>query len=119
MPTTASRKRYFASKKPSIKTTSSTTSKATKSTSERVKRKNKYGVTKIGRKTYSPEFRELSRQVKTERGNACEKCGSTNGLEVHHIIPISKGGKDERKNLILLCSNCHDRRHRHLRGKER
>jgi len=28
-------------------------------------------------------------------------------LEVHHIEPIKKGGKDEFINFIVLCSHCH------------
>jgi len=35
-------------------------------------------------------------------------CGSTNDLEVHHIIPRSSGGPDEEWNLILLCHYHHD-----------
>ena len=30
-----------------------------------------------------------------------------NGCEIHHIVPLSKGGKSEWDNLILLCPNCH------------
>ena len=30
-----------------------------------------------------------------------------NGCEIHHIIPLSKGGTSEWENLILLCPNCH------------
>lgn len=28
-------------------------------------------------------------------------------MQVHHIVPVSNGGKDEPSNLILLCSSCH------------
>lgn len=47
----------------------------------------------------------------------CQKCGncapfiskSTNApyLEVHHIQPLSKGGKDAVCNTMALCPNCH------------
>jgi predicted HNH restriction endonuclease len=46
----------------------------------------------------------------------CEVCGwkidkvlGTNGdgLEIHHIIPVSKGGKDTMDNTIVLCPNHH------------
>lgn len=47
----------------------------------------------------------------------CEKCKAkapfikrSNGepyLEVHHIIPLSKGGLDSLENVISLCPNCH------------
>ncbi len=29
------------------------------------------------------------------------------GCEMHHILPVSEGGKDEFENLILLCPNHH------------
>lgn len=33
--------------------------------------------------------------------------GPMGGCELHHIIPVSMGGSDEKENLILLCPNCH------------
>ena len=36
-------------------------------------------------------------------------------LEVHHKIPLSKGGEDTVKNAIALCPNCH--RHAHYGEK--
>lgn len=33
------------------------------------------------------------------------------GLEIHHIIPVIKGGLNKLKNLILLCPDCHKKRH--------
>ena len=32
-------------------------------------------------------------------------------LEVHHIIPLAKGGKDQLKNAVALCPNCHRKMH--------
>ena len=37
----------------------------------------------------------------------CEKCGVIKPLEIHHIIPISEGGTDDKINLQILCKNCH------------
>jgi 5-methylcytosine-specific restriction endonuclease McrA len=31
--------------------------------------------------------------------------------EIHHIIPLNKGGTSDSKNLILLCIPCHKKRH--------
>jgi RNA-directed DNA polymerase len=31
-------------------------------------------------------------------------------MEVDHILPLSKGGKDEHKNLQLLHRHCHDKK---------
>ncbi len=39
--------------------------------------------------------------------DVCAECGSTNGIELHHPIPISMGGKF----VIPLCSECHGKAH--------
>ena len=36
----------------------------------------------------------------------CRKCGSTENLEIDHIIPIAKGGKTTWDNLQTLCRDC-------------
>jgi len=46
-------------------------------------------------------------------GDKCENpnCNHTYSLDVHHIIPRSKGikagGTNKLKNLIVLCPTCH------------
>jgi len=43
-----------------------------------------------------------------ERANyQCELCGSTKGLQKHHIVKRSQGGKDTKANQILTCWDCH------------
>jgi DNA-directed RNA polymerase subunit RPC12/RpoP len=38
-------------------------------------------------------------------GNRCTECGSTEGLQVHHIIPITQGGSEfDLSNLRTLAS---------------
>ena len=39
-------------------------------------------------------------------GCVCKKCGTTTNLQLDHIIPVSKGGKDEDGNLQVLCASC-------------
>lgn len=46
-------------------------------------------------------------QVRKRDKRKCQACG-TKGVEVHHIVPLSKGGSDEPENLALMCSQCHD-----------
>jgi 5-methylcytosine-specific restriction endonuclease McrA len=41
----------------------------------------------------------------------CQECNYYQHLEVHHIIPRSKGGSDELTNLITLCQRCHAKKH--------
>lgn len=42
------------------------------------------------------------------------KCGARKFLELHHIVPVAKGGTDTVGNLITLCSRCHRKWHRQL-----
>jgi 5-methylcytosine-specific restriction endonuclease McrA len=55
------------------------------------------------------------REFIMERDNfTCQDCSVFSmsiGLDVHHIIPLHKGGKNEEKNLITLCHKCHKKRH--------
>lgn len=41
----------------------------------------------------------------------CEECSKANRLmpaeEVHHIVPLSKGGTHAERNLMSLCTSCH------------
>jgi len=56
----------------------------------------------------NPEWRKLSASVINEVGQ-CERCGCTNNLQVHHIIPIRYAPELflERANLMVLCRECH------------
>jgi predicted HNH restriction endonuclease len=55
--------------------------------------------------------RNRSKKVKKEAlkrdGYSCVKCGSKNRLHVHHVIPLSKQGKDILSNVETLCIECH------------
>ena len=72
------------------------------------------GVTKIRRIDYKASWPETAKAVKARDGNKCRGCSGTKELEVHHIIPLSKGGTNAKTNLITLCERCHTKRHRHL-----
>ncbi len=75
----------------------------------------------------SPEHdRKISDPVKCEvlkRDNhQCMKChwshkewsrSDPRHLELHHIKPHAKGGKNTTDNLVTLCTICHDHVHRH------
>lgn len=45
----------------------------------------------------------------------CEQCFERGILvpvdEVHHKVPVSKGGTHERSNLMSLCRSCHNKIH--------
>ena len=64
-------------------------------------------------------------------GERCQRCGATEGLEVHHITPLAEGGAEfDLSNLTTLCQECHvgvggrgqggrERRTRHTRESVR
>ena len=42
----------------------------------------------------------------------CQCCGKKNcRLEVHHLLPRSRGGSDKLANLLTLCTDCHSLAH--------
>lgn len=51
------------------------------------------------------------KHVLTITGGECLDCGATEGLEVHHIIPRARGGKNVIGNGMVLCRPCHELRH--------
>lgn len=67
------------------------------------------------------EWRHLSKQVKIDRGNRCELCGSDQYLKTHHLLPVSEAPEKslDRANLQVLCSRCHAREHAQRIGYDR
>ncbi len=76
------------------------------------------GHTKITMFIRSSYVVELSKRL---ANGICQDCGQfapfvskiTNEpyLEIHHICPLSEGGKDTIENVVALCPNCHRKRH--------
>lgn len=57
--------------------------------------------------------RHIPSKVRKEMMNSdscCAACGAKTKLEVDHIVPISKGGTSDRKNLQVLCRSCNRRK---------
>lgn len=49
----------------------------------------------------------------------CAKCGSTEDLDVHHIIDLSRGGTNDPTNLVIVCKACHDAIHNTIPKRKR
>lgn len=50
---------------------------------------------------------ELSRvNIFKRDGNACQYCGSTKDLSIDHVMPRSRGGNSNWKNLVTACKPC-------------
>jgi len=53
----------------------------------------------------------LRKAVYRRDSYACALCDSSQGLQVHHVIPRGEGGTNCIHNLITLCSYCHSHVH--------
>jgi len=51
-------------------------------------------------------------RILRENVKQCKVCGSDKQLQVHHIIPVSLGGKNNIENLMVVCNNCHLKIHK-------
>jgi 5-methylcytosine-specific restriction endonuclease McrA len=56
---------------------------------------------------YDSNWRKISEKLRSE--SCCQRCGKSDGLIVHHIIPVKSGGSRERNNLAVLCVGCHSK----------
>lgn len=75
------------------------------------RQKNKKKINEYNRWYKSLGVRPISIKKKEEiilnAGNICQRCGSKENLNVHHVIPHWKGGKNGSDNLMVLCWDCH------------
>lgn len=46
-----------------------------------------------------------------QTGRRCCICQRLHGVQLHHIVPVEKGGSDSIDNAVPLCPNCHNEVH--------
>ena len=64
---------------------------------------------------YGEDWRAVAKEVRRRDGWRCVECGATGvELHVHHIVPLSKGGRNDVDNLETLCRECHEAKHPHM-----
>lgn len=73
----------------------------------------------IGGEGYPPNWENLREIVLSRDGFECqENDGYCDGpLQIHHQIPLSKGGNNHLENLITLCLYHHCQKHNHMMEK--
>ena len=54
--------------------------------------------------------RSTTIEVAARDGGRCVKCGSTEDLEIDHVIPWSQGGGNGPEDLQILCRSCNRRK---------
>ena len=54
---------------------------------------------------------EVRRGIYKRDGFRCALCDSTEGLQIHHVIPRGVGGSSSPMNLICLCWRFHNAAH--------
>jgi 5-methylcytosine-specific restriction endonuclease McrA len=57
------------------------------------------------------DYRRLHRHILQRDGWRCQLCGSSEHLQVHHIVPRGHSGDDVEEDLITVCWRCHRRIH--------
>lgn len=75
---------------------------------------------KVGEREVLPY--ELKNSVLDRDEMACQCCGCKGGefretFDIHHIVPVSLGGKDDPNNLVTLCLVCHKLVHLYARNE--
>lgn len=57
------------------------------------------------------EISRQARKIMEKKKKVCANCGSTESIEIHHIVPVSQCGSNKRSNLVYLCNECHRKAH--------
>lgn len=72
-----------------------------------------YRINGSGNVVRTRRLRKPARKRIVERdGGRCQLCGSTEWLQVDHIVRYIDGGSDDPENLRTLCEPCHRKRGR-------
>lgn len=66
--------------------------------------------------TYPIDWDRLRVEILERDGYACQESGinCVGPLQIHHILPLSKGGSNAADNLITLCHYHHSEKHPHM-----
>lgn len=74
----------------------------------------------IDREDYGINWGILREQILSRDSYECQESdGYCRGpLQIHHLIPLSKGGSNVAHNLETLCVYHHSLKHEHLRNKD-
>jgi 5-methylcytosine-specific restriction protein A len=67
---------------------------------------------------YGEDWKQRSLELRQASGMCCARCNTkgsvANPIQSHHIVPLAKGGSNNKMNLKSLCQSCHNKEHRRL-----
>lgn len=68
----------------------------------------------MSRDSYPDNWDSIRHEVYERDNYQCCNCGRSElELHAHHIVPLSKGGTNNKDNLITVCRGCHMAIHNH------
>ena len=73
----------------------------------------------LGAEGYPKDWENLREIILSRDNYQCQENDAmcTGPLQIHHIIPLSKGGTNRPNNLTTLCMYHHCQKHEHMRMK--
>lgn len=60
---------------------------------------------------HRPGWDRLRKQALLRDGHRCVRCGNTEPLAAHHVVPVAEGGTMTLDNVTTLCEHCHRTAH--------
>lgn len=60
-----------------------------------------------GHHQYGEDWTQVREEALQRDEHRCKLCGSTDRVEVHHIVKHHPGGENKLDNLVTLCASCH------------
>ena len=66
---------------------------------------------------YPPDWENIRQLVLRRDKHRCRQCGSSQNLDVHHLVALKDGGSNDLPNLVTLCRECHSKIHPHMRPR--
>jgi 5-methylcytosine-specific restriction endonuclease McrA len=66
------------------------------------------------RYSYMLVRKQRIKEVFSRDEHVCRYCGSTDNLEIDHIIPLALGGSNDPDNLQILCKKCNRKKWKSL-----
>jgi Restriction endonuclease len=76
-------------------------------------------ISVVGREDYGPNWDILRQEILERDDFTCQEADGycMGALQVHHIKPLSKGGTNNKNNLITLCLYHHSLQHEHMKNQ--